>query len=66
MIKPVTFFSEGRKLNGDLYVPDDLEASERRAGVLLCHGYTGVKDLYLPGMAYPVGSGAPRCGEIHS
>ena len=48
MIKPVTFFSEGCKLNGDLYVPDDLEASERRAGVLLCHGYTGVKDLYLP------------------
>ena len=48
MIKPVTLFSEGCKLSGDLYVPDDLEAGERRAGVLLCHGYTGVKDLYLP------------------
>ena len=23
-------------------------ASERRAGIVLCHGYTGVKDLYLP------------------
>jgi dipeptidyl aminopeptidase/acylaminoacyl peptidase len=25
-----------------------LAAGEKRAGVILCHGYTGVKDLYLP------------------
>lgn len=28
--------------------PDDLAAGEKRAGIVLCHGYTGVKDLYLP------------------
>ena len=45
---PVTFYSEGFKLVGDLYRPDGLAPGERRAGILLCHGYTGVKDLYLP------------------
>ena len=44
----VTFFSEGVKLVGDLYRPDDLPSREQRAGIVLCHGYTGVKDLYLP------------------
>ncbi len=48
MKKAVTFYSEGCKLAGDLYLPSDLERGEERAGVLLCHGYTGVKDLYLP------------------
>lgn len=48
MKQPVTFYSEGCKLTGDLYVPEGLGAKERRAGVVLCHGYTGVKDLYLP------------------
>ena len=44
----VTFFSEGVRLVGDLYRPDDLPSREQRAGIVLCHGYTGVKDLYLP------------------
>lgn len=48
MRTPITFFSEGVKLVGDLYRPDDLPSGERRAGIVLCHGYTGVKDLYLP------------------
>ena len=48
MRKPVTFYSEGVKLVGDLFTPDDLGAGEVRAGIVLCHGYTGVKDLYLP------------------
>jgi len=46
--QPVTFYSEGCKLSGDLYLPERLHPKERRAGVVLCHGYTGVKDLYLP------------------
>ncbi len=45
---PVTFYSEGCRLVGDIYYPDDLAPGERRAGIVLCHGYTGVKDLYLP------------------
>ena len=44
----VTFYSQGCKLMGDFYRPDDLGDGETRAGILLCHGYTGVKDLYLP------------------
>src|SRR2546425_11146344 len=48
MKRPVTFYSEGCKLVGDVYYPDDLRPGEKRAGIVLCHGYTGVKDLYLP------------------
>jgi len=48
MKQAVAFYSEGCKLAGDLYLPQDLRASDRRAGIVLCHGYTGVKDLYLP------------------
>jgi dipeptidyl aminopeptidase/acylaminoacyl peptidase len=48
MRKPVTFFSEGAKLDGDLFLPEGLSEGEKRAGIVLCHGYTGVKDLYLP------------------
>jgi hypothetical protein len=48
MPKPVTFFSEGVKLAGDLYLPDGLARGEKRAGIVLCHGYTGVRNIYLP------------------
>jgi len=46
--KPVHFYSEGFQLVGDVYYPGDLEPGDKRAGIVLCHGYTGVKDLYLP------------------
>jgi dienelactone hydrolase len=48
MRKPVTFYSEGVKLAGDLYLPDDMAMGEKRAGIVLCHGYTGVRNIYLP------------------
>ena len=48
MKRAVEFYSEGFKLCGDIYVPDDILNGETRSGILLCHGYTGVKDLYLP------------------
>jgi len=48
MKQPVTFYSEGLQLVGDVYYPEDLQPGETRAGIVLCHGYTGVKDLYLP------------------
>ena len=51
MQKPVTFYSEGVKLAGDLFLPHDLRSGERRAGIVLCHGYTGVRNLYLPDIA---------------
>jgi fermentation-respiration switch protein FrsA (DUF1100 family) len=46
--QPVSFFSEGVRLRGDLFLPDGLAANERRPGIVLCHGYTGVRSLYLP------------------
>jgi hypothetical protein len=48
MKRAIEFYSEGFKLQGDVYVPDGLIAGETRSAILLCHGYTGVKDLYLP------------------
>jgi dipeptidyl aminopeptidase/acylaminoacyl peptidase len=46
--RAVHFYSEGVRLVGDIYEPDDLEPAHQRAGIVLCHGYTGVRDLYLP------------------
>jgi hypothetical protein len=46
--RAVSFYSEGVRLVGDVYAADDVRPPERRAGIVLCHGYTGVKDLYLP------------------
>jgi dipeptidyl aminopeptidase/acylaminoacyl peptidase len=46
--KSITFYSEGVRLVGDVFYPDGLQPSDTRAGIVLCHGYTGVKDLYLP------------------
>jgi uncharacterized protein len=47
----VSFYSEGTRLSGDLFQPDGLEPNEKRAGIVLCHGYTGVRNLYLPDTA---------------
>ena len=44
----VSFYSEGVRLAGDLYTPADAGPDDARAGIVLCHGYTGVKSLYLP------------------
>lgn len=46
--QPVSFFSEGTRLAGDLFLPTDLKPGEQRSGIVLCHGYTGVRALYLP------------------
>jgi dipeptidyl aminopeptidase/acylaminoacyl peptidase len=46
--QPISFYSEGVRLVGDIFLPDGLRPGERRPAVVLCHGYTGVKDLYLP------------------
>lgn len=48
MKKAISFYSEGLRLVGDVYYPDGLPPTEKRAGIVLCHGYTGVKDIYLP------------------
>src|SRR5258707_648640 len=47
----VDFYSEGVGLAGDLFLPAGLVADEKRAGIVLSHGYTGVRHLYLPDIA---------------
>ena len=47
----VSFYSEGTRLSGDLFLPGGLVPKEQRAGIVLCHGYTGVRNLYLPDTA---------------
>jgi pimeloyl-ACP methyl ester carboxylesterase len=49
--EPFDFFSEGVRLAGDLYRPAGARAGDARPGVVLCHGYNGIKDLYLPDAA---------------
>jgi uncharacterized protein len=49
--RTVNFFSEGTKLEGDLFLPDGLKAGERRPGIVLCHGFTGLRAGILPDYA---------------
>lgn len=44
----VSFHSAGSRLDGELLVPDDLPEGERRPGICLCHGYSGIRGLILP------------------
>jgi fermentation-respiration switch protein FrsA (DUF1100 family) len=43
----VKFFSEGVRMEGDLFLPDGFKSAERRPGIVLCHGFTGIRSLIL-------------------
>jgi alpha-beta hydrolase superfamily lysophospholipase len=49
--QPVTFFSEGLRLAGLLYRPRRARGAASPA-VVFCHGFTAVKELYLPPLAH--------------
>lgn len=49
--REVHFYSEGCKLVGDYFLPDDLKKGEKRPGIVLCHGYSGIRPLILPDYA---------------
>lgn len=51
MKKDVNFYSEGSLISAFLYVPDNLNEKEKRPGIVLCHGFAGVKELLLPAYA---------------
>ena len=56
----VNFYSEGSKLEADYFIPDDYVEGEQRAGIVLCHGYSGVRTVILPDYAeYFVAAGYP-------
>ena len=47
----VHFYSEGSRLEGDMFLPDDLRSGEQRPGIVLCNGFTGLRELVLPDYA---------------
>ncbi|TMD56180.1 MAG: acetylxylan esterase, partial [Chloroflexi bacterium] len=47
----VTFPSEGLNCAGWLYVPDDLKSGERRPAIVMAHGFSAVKEMYLDNFA---------------
>src|SRR5205809_7655455 len=51
MERKVQFYSEGMPVVGVLGVPDDYTPGEKRAAVIFCHGFTAVKEMWLPNTA---------------
>src|SRR5260370_5662927 len=45
--RTVNFFSAGERLEGDLILAPDMKPGERRPGIVLCHGFTGVRSFFL-------------------
>jgi uncharacterized protein len=44
--RPVRFFSDGLRLDGELHVPPELEPGERRPAIVVCSGYQGLKAIH--------------------
>lgn len=62
-IRSVQFYSEGSKLEADYYLPDDLQPGERRAAIVLCHGYSGIRSVIFRDYAeHFVAAGYPTLG----
>src|SRR6266581_5824946 len=51
MRQDVIFPSEGLNCAGWLYVPDDLKSGERRPAIVMAHGFSAVKEMYLDNFA---------------
>src|SRR5687767_5291183 len=50
-VEKLHFYSEGVRLAADLYISSNATTETPAPGVVLCHGYTGGKNLYLPDTA---------------
>lgn len=55
-MESVSFYSEGVRLEGNVFRPDPAAFRGPRPIVVLCHGYTGTRDLYLPDAARALAS----------
>ncbi|MBM4254410.1 MAG: alpha/beta hydrolase [Deltaproteobacteria bacterium] len=51
MEKAVEFYSETVPMAGVLFMPADIAPGEQRPGVVMCHGFTAVKEVLLPEVA---------------
>ncbi len=61
MAKKVAFYSSGHKLAGIIYKPGGMKSGEKRPGIVICHGFTGIKELYLPDVAKHLSSAGYVC-----
>ena len=50
--REVVFYSEGAKMVGDIYLPDDYKEGEKRPAVLCNSGWTGVNRNYPPAVPH--------------
>lgn len=48
MRKEIAFFSEGCKLIGDLFLPEAAPPDDGLPAVVLCHGFSGIREILLP------------------
>ena len=51
MRQDITFISKGLHCKGWLYVPNDLPAGRKIPGIVMAHGFSGVKEMYLSNFA---------------
>ena len=51
MERQVSYYSEGARMSAVLYTPDNVSAGARAPGIVLCHGFTCIKELILPDYA---------------
>jgi len=51
MERAVGYYSEGARIRATLYAPDGAGPDNARPGIVLCHGFTGIKELILPDYA---------------
>lgn len=49
--KTVNFYSEGSRVEGDLYLPEDYKEGEKRPAVVVCIGFGGTRDMVIPDTA---------------
>ncbi len=47
----MNYYSEGDRISAVLYLPGNASAQDPVPGVVLCHGFTGIKELILPDYA---------------
>ncbi|MDX1524545.1 MAG: alpha/beta fold hydrolase, partial [Anaerolineae bacterium] len=50
-LQKVSFYSEGHRLAGLLYSPEDAQAGQSYPAVVLCVGYTYIKEMVMPDIA---------------
>ena len=48
MKQEVVFYSENCKIVGDLYLPDFYNDGDRLPAIVLCHGFSGIREILLP------------------